>query len=150
MSHPRTQSGQPYEKGKGPGYETSDLSIPAILKFGIGFALFITIAHLIMIVMFFVMRQEKPGPVTPLSPPSVQVRSPVVGPQLEVHPTANWEEMHAAEERMLYGPQAYGWINPQTGVVRIPIDLAMDLALQRGFPTRPTATQAVPRMRNEK
>lgn len=147
MSHPPTQSGQPHEKGNAPGYETSDLSIPAILKFGIGFALFITISHLIMVVMFFVMRQEKPGPITPLSPPSVQVRSPIVGPQLEIHPTVNWEEMKAAEEKMLHGTTAYGWVNPHAGVVRIPIDVAMELALQRGFPSRPAATQTAAQMK---
>ena len=29
---------------------------------------------------------------------------------------------------------SYGWVNKQSGVVRIPVDRAMDLVLQRGLP----------------
>ncbi len=31
----------------------------------------------------------------------------------------------------------YGWVDEQAGVVRIPIDRAMQLLAQRGLPTRP-------------
>jgi len=30
----------------------------------------------------------------------------------------------------------YGWTDKNAGVVRIPIDRAMELQLERGFPTR--------------
>ena len=39
---------------------------------------------------------------------------------------------------------SYGWVDQQAGVVRIPIDRAMDLLAQRGLPTRPQAGVAPP------
>ena len=50
------------------------------------------------------------------------------------------------EERTLY---SYGWVDERAGIVRIPIERAMDLLVQRGLPLRsqgvasePTATKA--------
>ena len=40
------------------------------------------------------------------------------------------------EEQTLH---SYGWVDQQAGVVRIPIDRAMELLAQRGLPTRPQA-----------
>lgn len=34
---------------------------------------------------------------------------------------------------------SYGWVNQQAGTVRIPIDRAMDLLVQRGLPVHPQA-----------
>ena len=39
---------------------------------------------------------------------------------------------------------SYGWVDQQAGVVRIPIDRAMELLAQRGLPTRPQAGVAPP------
>ena len=33
----------------------------------------------------------------------------------------------------------YGWVDKQNGIVRLPIDRAMELLLQRGLPVRSTA-----------
>ena len=41
--------------------------------------------------------------------------------------------MRAAEDQML---TSYGWVDPQNGVVRIPIDRAIDLLAQRGLARR--------------
>lgn len=45
------------------------------------------------------------------------------------------------EQRALYSVQnakldSYGWVDRSNGVVRIPIERAMDLIVQRGLPTR--------------
>ena len=39
---------------------------------------------------------------------------------------------------------SYGWVDQQAGVVRIPIDRAMELLAQRGLPTRPQAGAVPP------
>jgi hypothetical protein len=36
----------------------------------------------------------------------------------------------------------YGWVDRPAGVVRIPIDRAIDITLERGFPVRPQAATA--------
>ena len=50
-------------------------------------------------------------------------------------------EHRASETAALSG---YGWIDRNAGTVRIPIDRAKDLLLQRGLPTRPGATAGTP------
>ncbi len=62
-------------------------------------------------------------------------------PVLQVSPPADLKEFRAREEAEL---GAYGWINRTSGVVRIPIDRAMDLVLQEGLPTRTSNGQAGP------
>lgn len=53
------------------------------------------------------------------------------GPRLEVKPGASLAELHAAEDADL---NSYGWIDRTSGTVRIPIDRAMQLVLERGLP----------------
>jgi hypothetical protein len=50
-------------------------------------------------------------------------------------PVTDLGEMRASENRALH---SYGWVDQQHGVVRIPIEVAKQLAVQRGYPT-PTA-----------
>ena len=45
------------------------------------------------------------------------------------------------EEQTLH---SYGWVDQPAGVVRIPIDRAMELLAQRGLPTRPQAGTVPP------
>ena len=46
------------------------------------------------------------------------------------HPSLDMQEMRAAEDRILH---QYAWIDPDKGIVRIPVDRAMDLILAKGF-----------------
>ena len=67
-------------------------------------------------------------------PPSLSGRVRVP-PQPRLQ-SAPWRDLHAmveAQERLL---SSYGWIDRSRGVVRIPIDRAIDLALEEGFPVR--------------
>ena len=52
-------------------------------------------------------------------------------PRLEVKPGASLAELRAAEDAEL---KSYGWIDRKAGTVRIPIDRAMQLLLERGLP----------------
>jgi hypothetical protein len=44
------------------------------------------------------------------------------------------------EEKSLY---SYGWVDEKAGIVRIPIERAMDLLVQRGLPVRPQGADEV-------
>lgn len=55
------------------------------------------------------------------------------GPRLQEKPAQDLTEFHARESETL---NSYGWVEPNAGVVHIPIDRAMDLVLQRGLPVR--------------
>ena len=56
-------------------------------------------------------------------------------PRLQLSPPGDLQSFRAREEAELH---SYGWIDRTAGVVRIPIERAMDLVLQQGLPTRTT------------
>jgi hypothetical protein len=57
-------------------------------------------------------------------------------PRLESHETVEINAFRLQEAETLH---SYGWVDQQGGVVRIPIDRAMELLAQRGLPTVPQA-----------
>jgi hypothetical protein len=59
-------------------------------------------------------------------------------PKLEEDERTQLNGIRTAEENALY---SYGWVDQQAGTVRIPIDRAMDLLVQRGLPVRQQAAQ---------
>jgi hypothetical protein len=60
------------------------------------------------------------------------------GPRIDQHPTLELKELHLQEDRIL---STYGWTDKKAGVVRIPVDRAMELQLERGFPIRKEAAK---------
>jgi hypothetical protein len=57
-------------------------------------------------------------------------------PKLEANPTAENEASAAAERKVL---ETYGWIDRDAGVVRVPVERALELVLQEGLPVRDQA-----------
>jgi hypothetical protein len=70
-------------------------------------------------------------------------------PQLEVNERTELNGERLREEDTL---STYGWVDQNAGVVRIPIDRAMDLLAQRGLPVRSQAAAeaAAPKAQLEK
>ena len=60
--------------------------------------------------------------------------------RLQAHPRQDLKELREAEDALL---KSYGWVDKNEGVIRIPIDEAMKLVLQRGLPSRPASEQQV-------
>ncbi|HYL47537.1 MAG TPA: hypothetical protein VEU52_10955 [Candidatus Limnocylindrales bacterium] len=120
-----------------PGYERSDASPKSLLKFGIGLFLILVACILGMRWMFFYFAKvQQLGP--PASPfENARVLPPQ--PRLQVHPRLDLEKYLDAENRTL---TTYGWVDKQNGVVRIPVDRAMELLLERGLPARSAAEEA--------
>jgi hypothetical protein len=61
-------------------------------------------------------------------------------PQLQVSPRLDLSEFRAREDEQLTN---YGWVNRSAGVVRVPIERAMELVLQRGLAVRTNAQAGV-------
>ncbi len=53
------------------------------------------------------------------------------GPLLQISPRLDLRDFRAQEDKQLTG---YGWIDRTAGVVRVPIDRAMEQVLQKGLP----------------
>lgn len=62
-------------------------------------------------------------------------------PRLQADPALALKELRQRDEEILNG---YGWVNEQSGIVRIPIERAMTLLLERGLPVRPSAPPTTP------
>ena len=56
-------------------------------------------------------------------------------PRLQTNPRQDLADLRRREDAIL---STYGWVDKNAGVVRIPIDEAMKLTLERGLPARQT------------
>lgn len=61
-------------------------------------------------------------------------RRPPTAAVLQADPSAELAAYEAAQRELL---SSYGWIDPTAGVVRLPIERAMELVAERGLPVRP-------------
>jgi len=78
---------------------------------------------------FFVRHQ----PLGPPASPFEDVRTVPPEPRLQTMAPLDLKDYRADQEKILKG---YGWVDSQAGIVRIPVDRAMDLLLQKGYPVR--------------
>jgi hypothetical protein len=58
-------------------------------------------------------------------------------PRLQAEPKVELKDLRADEEAIL---SSYGWVNPDKGIVRIPIDQAIDIVAKKGLPSKPSPT----------
>src|SRR5581483_8080886 len=126
------------EHAKG-GHEVKDVNYIAVTKFGIGLTLTIVVVVFVLWGLFdyFKSSEEKLYGAGPRVTSTIQnANKEPPQPRLQQSPPIDLREMRAAEDQLL---QHYSWADRDKGVVRIPIDRAMDLLVQRGLPTRPAA-----------
>ena len=128
----------------GAKYEHTDIDV----NVGYKFALWLSVAMLISIAIvygtfyFFEGRAQSAnaqaqkfplaaGPA--LKPGEAQRLAVPPSPNLQTQPFRDVYEMRNAEAKKL---TEYGWVDKDGGVTHIPIERAMEVMLQRGFPTR--------------
>jgi cytoskeletal protein RodZ len=125
-------------------HEKSDVNVRALLTFLVIFIVFAALTHVVLWVMFrqFVSmsRHVTSQPLTQVARPSSVPQTPrlqpfptkertgVMMPPNTSIPVVDMEEMRASEEQALNNP---GWVDKQKGIVRLPINVAKQLAVQR-------------------
>lgn len=122
----------PTHTDNGSGHEERDANVSAVTKFGIGLAI-ISAVVLVLMVWLHNFFNEQTQRATPPPSPLMTERQLPPGPRLQVEPAKDLDEVRAAEDSVL---NSYGWVVPNAGVVRIPIDRAIELVVQRGLPVR--------------
>jgi hypothetical protein len=138
--HNRTQHSLPDLTNPDMRHEHRDVNVWAVGKVGIALIL-TTIASLLL--MFGVFRylqvRENAAQIPPASFSSLNPNALPPEPNLmfNEHEATNQQDFRADENKMLNG---YGWVDQTHGIVRIPVDRAMDLLVQRGLPARPQTT----------
>jgi hypothetical protein len=116
------------------GHEESDANIPEIALTAAGLAVTVALVYLFVSGIFWYLADHplsSPRP-NPMAETNEQQFPPE--PRLEVHPTIEIQELRSSEDQIL---STYGWTDKDKGIVRVPIERAMELQLERGFPTVP-------------
>ena len=123
--------GQRAARAPNEGYERSDASPRSLSKWAVLLAIVLVVVFLAMwwLFDFFGKEQSLGRPASPFE--NARVLPP--RPRLQVEPRA---DLHAYCVQQLATLNSYGWEDQHNGVVRIPVDRAMDLILQQGLPAR--------------
>jgi len=115
-------------------HEESDVNIRGILGFAVGLIVVAVVIHLLIYVLFGYFDSREGRKVTveyPLAAGQGDRLPPE--PRLQTNPRQDLLDLRAREDEVL---GSYGWVDRNAGVVRIPIDAAMKLTLERGLPSR--------------
>jgi hypothetical protein len=124
------------------GHEKSDVSIGAIVKFGIGLAVAAVVIHVALWGLFELLETRESRRDTPLPPlAAAGLRRTPPEPRLEPDALVSRRRMQAEEREAL---TTYGWVDKRAGVVRLPIERAMDLLVERGLPPSKPMAPATP------
>ena len=110
-------------------HETSDVNVWAVGKFGIGLVIvtILSFALLLGLFRYFQAREEASKGTT------VEVLKVFPEPRLETNEPRDLKDVRDDEEKLLKG---YSWVDQQKGIVRIPVDVAIDVLAKRGLPSR--------------
>lgn len=119
----------------GAKYEHTDIDPSVGYKFAtwLAVAMFISFGIVYGTFHFFEGREQAADTAAQKYPLAVgQVKNPPA-PNLQTQPFKDVYQLRATEAAKL---SSYGWVDKDGGVTHIPIDRAMEIVLQRGFPTR--------------
>jgi len=115
-------------------FDHGDVNFKALSKFAIGLVITaIFSAGLVLGIFQYMLHREGGIPASRIESPAQDARQLPPEPRLEEVPMTDLEEMRAAEDKVLHN---YAWLDQANGIVRIPIDHAIDLVAQRGLPAR--------------
>jgi hypothetical protein len=115
------------------GHELSDAEARPLAYAGLILAVILILIGISMAgTFYFFGKEQKLGPP---ATPFEQVRTLPPMPRLQVDPKMELKEYRDSQRDIL---NSYSWVDQAGGVVRIPVDRAMDLVIARGaLPARP-------------
>jgi len=117
-----------------PGHEERDVDVRSVAKFGVGITAGVIFAALLMWFLFdrFAARETRLSPQPePMASSNPQKQPPE--PRLQKSPVIDLHEFRAGEDAFL---NSYGWVDPGKGIVRIPVERALELVAKEGLPSR--------------
>jgi hypothetical protein len=113
-----------------PGHEQRDITArPIVLASLGGTAVVLLVSGLMwLLIDFSALRQaQESAPANPLAADFARREPPE--PRLQPHPLRDLQSLRDWERSRLHG---YAWVDRQSGVVKIPIDEAKKLVVERG------------------
>jgi hypothetical protein len=145
------------------GFEREDMSPAGVFYFMVGLAIVAILIHFIVTGMYRHLDRYDSKHQAPMNPMAVktgvdprtmtfhqaegQMQATFPQPVLEDNERQQFSALVEKQDEIL---ASYDWVDQKNGVVRIPIDKAMDLLAQRGLPVRePGAAPAAAASKNE-
>lgn len=128
-----------HEHNVNPGvsHERRDVNVFQITAFGIGLLLSCIVVVFAMWAMFDFLfsREDAKNATNPAAAMMSQQQQLPPEPRLQAQPKVELKDLRTDEDAIL---NSYGWIDPNKGIVRIPIDQAIDIVAQKGLPSKPS------------
>jgi hypothetical protein len=111
------------------GHETTDVNVWAVGKFAIGLVIVCVVSLVLLfgLMKFFQSREETSVANT------VEPAKLFPEPQLQKAPIPDLKAIRAEEDKLLNG---YAWVDQKQGIVRIPVERAIEVLAKRGLPSR--------------
>jgi hypothetical protein len=152
MADIHTKHGPSPDENPAVSYERSDLDIFAVTKFGIGLAIGTIAAVFMMWGLFEWFQKSQTASLEDLPQSVIEARKGLVPPEPRLQsmgtpvnpvieqgalrpPHVELASFREAEAMQL---STYAWVDPSKGVVKIPIELAKEMVLKKGLPTKVT------------
>lgn len=115
-------------------HEESDVNVAAILRYGLGLFAVAVVAHIFLWWLLGAYERQNDRAQTQVFPMAAGQKNRLPpAPRFQENPQQELQQLREKQKMLLEG---YGWVNKDAGVVRIPIEEAMKLVVERGLPTR--------------
>jgi len=125
------------------GHETTDINARGVAWNAVGLAIIIAVIFFALRGLYDVFTGQHPS--SAIVP---RISRPSPEPRLQVDEVRDLLRLHEHEDSIL---NSYGWVDQKAGIVRIPIERAMDIVAQRGLPApQPGPGKTRLEMRQEK
>src|SRR5206468_1361259 len=133
----------PDENGHAPeanprvSHERKDVNVFQISAFGIGLLLSCIVVVFAMWALFDFLfsREDAKNAANPAAAMMNERPKLPPEPRLQAEPKIELKDLQSDEQTIL---TSYGWVDPNNGIVRIPIDQAIDIVAQKGLPSKPS------------
>jgi hypothetical protein len=128
-------------KSESAAYETRDVKVRPLAVFIAGLTIVGVFVYLVSYMLIGLFGGQAAREDAQMAPSSVSRPALAPGeerlppePRIQAAPAADMGALRREEDAIL---TTYGWVDRQAGVVRIPIDVAMQQVLEEGFPVTP-------------
>jgi hypothetical protein len=119
------------------GYESGDVSIRGVWLSALALLLMLVLVLSSAGWLQRLFSPRRPGVSQPASAEQADNTGLPPPPRLQVAPQADLQALRASEDAIL---NSYGWVDKAGGIVRIPIERAMQLVVEQGLPLPETKT----------
>jgi hypothetical protein len=132
-------NGHEHPANPGVSHERRDVNVFQISAFGIGLLLGCIVVVFAMWAMFDFLFSRESAKNADNPAAAMMNERPKLPPEprLQAEPKVELKDLEADEAAIL---SSYGWIDPNKGIVRIPIDEAIEIVSQKGLPSKPSPT----------